>query len=76
MQGSNEKAIKIPSCSSKGDNLNTKENEWRLAAFKIHPRADLRQGTSACLKTSFLFRLITDCLDFVGINLGMDKSIF
>lgn len=74
-QGLNKKANKIPSCSSKHGNLNTKENERRLAALKVHPKPDLRQGTSAYSKTSFLFHLITDRLVFVGSNLGMDWSI-
>ena len=43
-----------------------------MAAFKVHPKPDLRQGTSAYLKTRFLFHLITDRLDFVGSNHGMD----
>ena len=46
---------------------------------KVHPKPDLRQGTSAYLKTSFLFHLITDRLDFVisqVSNAGVGWIIF
>lgn len=69
-QVSNKKANKIISRSSKRGSLNTKANEGRLPASKVHLNLVLCQGTS------LLFPLITDNLDFLESKLFMDSSIF